>query len=148
MLPNRQNIAERAHRRETRLYIILPLVIGIVLVLAGGVIVMLLPQRLQVSIIADLMLVVLMLCPSVLCLFLVVVALVAAAAGMNKVHVGASKTLGRAEGLTARVLDNTNRATETINQKTINFSVKLAFLEKLLGVFDRPTLPSSKDEDK
>lgn len=148
MLPDRQIIAEQTHRRETRLYIILPLVAGIVVVLAGGVIALLLPQRFQVSIIADLMLAVLILCPSVLCLFLIVVGLAAAVVGMNKVHTGAGKTLGRAEGLTARVLDGTNRATESINQKTINLSVKLAFLEKLLGAFDRPALPSSKDERK
>lgn len=148
MLPDRQKIAEQMHRRETRLYIILPLVAGIVLVLAGGVIAMLLPQRLQVSIIADLMLTIMLLCPSVLCLFAVVVALVAAAAGMNKLHGGAGKAFGRAEGLTARVLEGTNRASETVNQKTINLSVRLAFIEHLLGVFDRPALPPSKDEPK
>lgn len=148
MLPDRQVVAEQTHRRETRMAIILPFAIGIVVVLAGGVIAMLLPQRGQVSIIADLMVTILLLCPSVLCLFAVAIGLVAAAAGMNKVHNGAGKALGRAEGLTARVLNRTERLTESVNQRTINLSVKLAFLEKLLGFFDRPTLPSPKDEQK
>ncbi|MBI5669149.1 MAG: hypothetical protein HZC41_14185 [Chloroflexi bacterium] len=147
MLPDRQILAEQAHRRETRLYIILPLVVGIVVVVAGGVIALLLPQRLQVSLIADLLVTVLLLCPSVLCLFAVAIGFVAAAAAMNKAHTGAGKLLGRAEGLSARMLDTTNRATETINQKTINLSVKLAFLEKLLDVYERPALPP-KDERK
>jgi hypothetical protein len=148
MLPDRQILAEQTHRRETRNGIILPLVVGIVVVLLGGVIAMLLPQRSQVSIIADLMVTLMMLCPSALCLFAVAIGLVAAAAGMNKAHDGAGKALGKAEGLTARVLKGTERTTETINQKTINLSVKLAFLEKLLGVYDRPALPSPKDEQK
>lgn len=148
MLPDRQTLAEQTHRRETRIGIILPLAVGIVVVLLGGVIAMLLPQRLQVSIIADLMVTLLMLCPSVLCLFVIAIGLVAAAAGMNKAHDSAGKALGKAEGLSARVLNTTERATEAINQRTINLSVKLAFLEKLLGVFDRPALPSPKDEQK
>lgn len=148
MLPDRQIVAEQTHRRETRMGIILPFAVGIVVVLAGGVIAMLLPQRSQVSIIADLMVTILLLCPSVLCLFAVGIGLVAAAAGMNKVHNGAGKALGRAEGLTARVLTRTERVTESVNQRTINLSVKLAFLEKLLGFFDRPALPSPKDEQK
>lgn len=147
MLPNRQVLAEQSHRRETRRYIILPLVAGIVVVLAGGVIALLLPLRQQVSIIADILVTVLLLCPAVLCLFAVAIGFVAAAAAMNNAHTATGKLLGRAEGLSARVLDTTNRATESINQKTINLRVKLAFLEKLLDVFERPALPP-KDEHK
>lgn len=145
-MSNRQVQAEKTHRRETRLQIILPFVAGVVLVLVGGIIALLLPKRLQVSLIADLMLTVLVLCPAALCLFAVAIGFVAAAAGAGKLHGSLGSALSRVEGLSARVLEQSGRVTDVINRQTIGLSARFAFLDKLLGVFDRPASSSTKDE--
>ncbi len=146
MAPDRQILAERAHRRETRLHIILPLAGGLVLILASLVAVLLLPKRLQVSLVADWLLLICFLCPTALCLFPVAIGMVVAAAGLGAAHQKTAGGLARVERLTARALERTQGATEKVNQTTINLSVKLAFFDKLLGAFDRPALPSEKDK--
>ena len=83
---SRHPASEDTHRRETIRYILLPMVGLSVLVLAGAVISLLLPGRLQVSLIADWLLTILFLCPLALCLFPVCILMVAAIVGMNKAH--------------------------------------------------------------
>lgn len=146
MAPDRQTLAESAHRREMRLHIILPFAGGLVLVLVGVVAVVLLPKRLQVSLVADWLLMICFLCPVALCLFPVAVGMVAAAAGLGVLHHKTGGGLARVERLTERALENTQGITEKINQATVDLSVKFAFFDKLLGVFDNPALPPEKDE--
>jgi hypothetical protein len=147
MLPDRQSLAEKAHRRETLVQIILPFAAVLVVVLIGGGIALVLPRPAQVSILADLMLALMCLFPAVICLFPLALGLMAAAFGMNVVHGSAGKLLRRGEGLTARLLERTSRLTEGVNQQTINLSARFAFLEKLIGSFeDDPASSSTKDK--
>lgn len=143
-------VASKANfNRETLRWIILPIMGVLALVLLGIVAVLLLPKRLQVSIIADWLVTILFLCPTVLCLFPICVGLMAAVVGMNRAHNVVSKPLQRVESLSATIKDRTIQTTDTVNRQTINASVKLAFIDRLLAVFDPPQAPptdSTKEE--
>src|SRR5262249_33995513 len=93
------------HNRETLLSIILPMLGVGAVVLVGLIIVLLLPERLQVSLIADWLLSVLFLCPVVLCLFPLCIGLIAAIVGMNKAHDAMAKPLQRVQTLSALLRD-------------------------------------------
>ena len=142
---NRPNSANQ-HRRETLLHLIVPMIGVGVIVLAGGVLVFLLPRRSQVAVIADWMLTVMTCCPAVLCLFAVCIALVAAIAGMNKLHVLATQPLDRIETLSRTVAEKTAEVTDGINQKTADISAKFAFANSLLGTFDTPDASEDHQE--
>jgi hypothetical protein len=128
-----------AHRRETFRYIVLPIIGVGALILVGIIIVLLLPGRLQVSIIADWLLMILFLCPMMLCLFPICILMVAAVAGMNKAHTAAANPLRRLERLSESLKERTVQATDNINHQTINVSTRWAFLERWLKVFDPPS---------
>ena len=48
-----RRVSDQQHQREIRLYLIVPMIVAAVMVLAGGVAVLMLPRRMQVSIVAD-----------------------------------------------------------------------------------------------
>lgn len=126
------------HRDDTRRYILLPMLGGGLLIIAGLVAVALLPQRLQVSQVSDLLLTLFVLCPLVLCLLPIYLGLVAAVFGLNKVHGMASAPLTMLERLTSGLAESTLRAANSLAQRGISLSTRLAYLERLLGVFNRP----------
>lgn len=136
------------HRRETLVYIILPFAVAVLLVVAGVVIAMILPQRAQVSVIADLLLSVLLLCPAVVCLFPLVLLLITGAVAMNQVHDKAALPLRRVEQLTENLARRTHRVTEVINRKAVELGVKSASIERLLDIFEKPLATSKKDDRK
>ena len=106
-----------AHRRQTLRYIILPMVAVVAFVLVGVVMVLLLPKPEQVSLISDWLCTVLFLCPAVICLFPIVIGLIAAIAGMNKVHAAASGPMGQLEDLSETVVARTNQITSPLIAK-------------------------------
>jgi hypothetical protein len=142
----RQSAAELAHRREILRYIVLPTVGLIALIGLGVGIVLLLPKPGQVSLVADWMLTVFFLCPVMLCLFPIVILMVAAIAGMNKLHDKTLSPLKRLEHMAATLNTNVAQLTDSINHKTVDASVKFAFLDRLLSIFDPPSSPSPNGE--
>jgi ABC-type methionine transport system permease subunit len=137
--------AEFTHRRETLLYILLPM-LGVVALLGLGLgVVLLLPKPGQVSIIADWMFTVFCLCPAALCLFPMVILMVAAVAGMNILHDKTLPPLKRLEMMAATLNSKTAQLTNTIGRKTIDVSVKFAFVNRMLSIFDPPS-PSPNGE--
>ncbi len=130
--------SQQQHRRETILYLIVPMIVAGVLVLAGGVIAFLLPRRLQVSLISDWMLSVFVLCPAVLCLFGICMVLIVAVAAMNRLHELTTKPLDRLEDMSQTVAEKTAKVSEAVNQQTINVSSRFAFIDRFLSVFDIP----------
>jgi hypothetical protein len=138
---SRPSTAEEVHRRETLRYIVLPMVGVGLIVLAGAVISLLLPQRLQVSIIADWLLTILFLCPLALCLFPFCILMVAAVFGLNKAHDALVSPLRRVESLSETLRDRVSKTTDIVNQKTVDASAKWAFVDRLLSVFDPPRSP-------
>jgi hypothetical protein len=145
-IDGRQSAAELTHRRETLRYIVLPTVGLIALIALGVVIVLLLPKPGQVSLVADWMLTVFFLCPVMLCLFPIVILMVAAVAGMNKLHDKTLSPLKRVEHIAATLNTKIAQLTDTINHKTVNASVKVAFVDRLLSIFDPPSSPSPSGE--
>lgn len=145
--PSHRRNSEKQERRETILFLILPMIIAAVMVLGGGVIALMLPRRLQVSILSDWMISIMVMCPAVLCLFAIGLVLIIVVAGMNKLHHIVAKPLDRLEDLSETLVEKTEQASEVINQTTINISAQLAPLDRVLGVFDEPP-PSENGEEK
>lgn len=138
---SRRSVTEEVHRRETLRYIVLPMIGMVLLVLIGGMISLLLPQRLQVSIIADWLLTVMFLCPLVLCLFPICILMVGAVVGLNKAHDATAKPLRRIESFSAALNERVSKTADTVNQKTVDVSAKWAYVDRLLSVFDPPKSP-------
>ncbi len=137
--PDSRQSASKANPNQDLLrWIILPIVGVGALVLAGTISVLLLPERLQVSLIADWLVSVMLLCPLAICLFPVCLLMVLAIVGMNRAHTAASRPLQRVELLSASLRDRTDNVADTVNRQTINASVRFAFLDRLLAIFDPP----------
>jgi hypothetical protein len=133
--------AEIEHNRDVLRYIILPMIGVGALILVGILIVILLPSRLQVSIISDWLFSVLFLCPLVLCLFPVSIGMVLAVVGMNRAQNAAVNPLHKLINLSESVKNRTVQTTDAINQQTVSASTKFAFIDRLLAVFDPPSPP-------
>jgi hypothetical protein len=143
--PNRaRSAAELARQRDTLRFIILPMAGVGLLVVAGAVIIILLPERLQVSLIADWLLTILFLCPMALCLFPICILMIAAVVGMNRVHDSAAHPLQRLENLSVSVKERSEGAMDAVSRFVIEASVRFAFIERLLGIFDPPAPPTDE----
>lgn len=137
------------HQREIRLYLIVPMIVAVLIVLAGGVAVLMLPRRLQVSIVADWMASFFFFCPAILCLFAVCMILIVTVVAMNKLHDQAAKPMNKLEDLSQTLVEKTAGLTDTINEKTVGYSTRFAFLDRFLNVFDPPADPVIPEkEDK
>ncbi len=130
------------------LTMIWPLLGAVVLFLLGIIIVLVLPRRLQVSLISDWLLTVLVLCPMVICMFPLVIGIIALIAGMNQLHQTTAKPLRRLSALSQTMADRTVQTTTVINEKTVDASSRFAFLERLLSVFDEPSSSVNGTEQK
>lgn len=133
--PERQ--AERQHRRETLLWIVLPMMGGGLLVAGGAAAAMLLPRRAQVSLLADWLLTILILCPVALCLLPVCVALITTALWMNRAHGKTAQLMSKIEARSHSFAEKALDVTETASKKSISLSAKLAYLDPLWRVFER-----------
>lgn len=139
--------SDQERQRETLRYLLLPMLGALLLVLIGAAVVLFLPQRSQVSIIADWMISVLVLCPVVICLFPICVGLIAAIAAMNRAHTLAAKPLRRVEDWSHTLAERTAKTTDALNQTTLSASARFAFVDRLLSTFDPPTNGNAKKEE-
>lgn len=133
----------KKHRRETLRQILLPFLLAVLLIVACVVAVMspLFPPpagQYQISIVSNLLLMVFILCPALLCFSGLAIGMVVLAAAMNKGHDAAAKPLQRVEDLSRTLEQRTVEATNTLNRKTIDISSRFALVYKWLGVFERP----------
>lgn len=130
--------SQHRHRRETRRQILLPFVGGVVLVVVL-VIVAALAGRAPLSAAANLLLMVLVLCPLVLCLLPLYFLLAIAVAGVGRAHGGIAAPLRRVEDLSVSLRDRTKTITERAARVTIGLNARFAPLDKtLFSLFDRP----------
>jgi hypothetical protein len=114
---------EQTLRREQRLQIWLPFVIGVVIVLMLVVFAVLTPR---VSVVANCLLTVLILCPAVLCFLPIYFVLVFAVSGMNSAYNSAARPLRGLERLSVRVLNRTVSLSDSLSRRSINFNARLA----------------------
>lgn len=128
----------RLHRRDTLRYIVLPMagVLLLIIVCVAGVLLM--PRRVQVGTVSNVMLMVLMLCPAVICLLPVTIGAVVGVFGMNRVHDAVANPLKQLENRSTTLAEKVESTTERINRKTIDVSVRFGVVHKLLGTFEKP----------
>ncbi len=125
------------HRRETWLYIALPMLVGALVWIGLLSLALLLPLRAQVSLVADFMSIILCLCPAAICIFPIYVLMMVIAFGMNKVHDGTERPLKRIESMSHTLADKTNQTADSINRKSIAVASKFALLDKVWDLFDQ-----------
>lgn len=137
-----QHTSTARHRRETRLGIYLPL--GLFTLALAGVILLVIAafaapdKRWGISLIADMLLTVLVLCPSVLCLGVIAMGFAVAAFKVGVLHGTLAKPLRRAQDATKTASKQLEGTTNAINERTIGVSARMVFLSKLLNTFDPP----------
>ena len=128
----------RLHRRDTLRYIVLPIALVLLLIIVCLAGVLLMPRRVQVGTVSNVMLMVLMLCPAVICLLPVTIAAVVGVFGMNRVHDAVANPLKQLENRSATLAEKVESTTERINRKTIDVSARFGVVHKLLGTFEKP----------
>lgn len=135
--------SSQKHLSQTRRQILLPFLLAVLVIVVCAVLVMspLFPPpngQYQVSIVSNILLMVFMLCPAVICFGALAIGMVIAAFAMNKGHTLVAKPLRRAEELSETLEQRTIEATTKLNRRTINLSSRFAIIDKWLGVFDQP----------
>lgn len=130
--------SEQQHRRDTLLQIVLPFLGAGLFTLLLLIIVLILPQRAQVSLVADLMVTVFVLCPIAVCLFPLYLGMVLLIYSLNKAHQAGAKQMVRVEDLSRTVTDKVIQTTDKLNRQSIALSALAAPLNRIWRVFDRP----------
>jgi hypothetical protein len=139
-----QNVETR-HRQQTRWEIILPLAAALLLIIicvgfvASRAFVPTLNESNRISLLADWMFMVFMLCPAVICLFPLALLGIIAIFGMNKAHGALMGLLVKVEDASRLLESKTTAVTDQVNQRTIAVSSRFGLVYKLLGVFERPS---------
>lgn len=142
--PDQHQNVETRHRQQTRWEIILPAVGALLLIIicvgfvASRAFLPSINESNRVSLLADWMLMVFMLCPAVICVFPFALLGIIAVFGMNKAHDALYGLLAKVEDASRSLESKTTAITNQVNQKTIAVSSRFGLIYKLLGAFDRP----------
>ncbi|MCC6612100.1 MAG: hypothetical protein IT320_01415 [Anaerolineae bacterium] len=143
--------SDRRHRRDVLITIVLPLAGGVLLIALVMLLVILLPRTQQVSLVADLTMTALMLCPLALCLLPISLGLVTAAVMSGRLHKGASKPLRRVEALSVEMSNRAVSIGERASKLSIRFNAIFAplldWIERVFGTGE-PTTNPVEGEDK
>src|SRR5688572_22658800 len=142
--PEKVSGAEK-HRAETIRQIWLPLAGGGLILLAILIVSVLLPQRIQVQMVSDLLSTLFILCPMAVCILPIYVLMVALIFSMNKIHGVTSKPLQWLEKQSERMVEETVKVADVVAKKSIGLSTKMAYFERWLGFFNRPPQNSHKE---
>lgn len=134
--------SESQHLRETRREIYGPFIGGLLLVLlcAGLMMSPLFPAtgagRDGIAIVANVMLMVMMIVPALLCFLPLVILGVVFVFGARRAQDKVISPLRRLEGYSVWLAQKTATLTDKVNAQTINTSVRFAWLNRLLGYFE------------
>ncbi len=134
------------HRRDTWLWIILPMVLLALLIAAAVAVLLFVPDELQeaqTSVVADLMMAVMMLCPAVVCMLPITVLMLVSVVGLNRAHGAVARPLRVLEGDSATLANKTHAVAGNVNSKTIRISSRFGFIYKHLGLFEQK--PNQED---
>lgn len=146
MTPSAPKIAaNERHRRETRRQIYWPfgVMVFVFILIMLLVFTVVLPRRVQVSLVADYLTILCFLCPLALCLFPIYLMTLAGLYGATRLHDTTESPLKRLEQLSQNMTQRATTMTDNLNQRTININVRFAFFNRLFDIFDRA--PSSSD---
>lgn len=147
--PTQKQRGKLIHRQEVRWQIALPFMLAVVALIVGVVLVIvpydaLTPARL--SALSDVLTIVLLICPSILCFFALFMGTVALIIGVNRLHDGTQKPLERLEGMVTEASQQVERVVDRANQTTIEWSSRLAPLMLLFDFFE-DDIPQEKTQD-
>ncbi|MFW5691368.1 MAG: hypothetical protein ACOCXZ_02595 [Chloroflexota bacterium] len=98
----------------------------------------------QVSIISNLFLICLALCPVMLCLFPLYVILMVGVYGINRAERGGRHSLRRARRVSRRAADATASVSDRLSQRSIDIGTRLAYLDR---AFDQDKRDQSPEND-
>lgn len=135
----------RAERRKIWLSVLLPFMIVLVVALAVIGTVLTLRSPVQVSLLSDSMLTVLVLCPLVICTFPLVILSLVLVTLLNRWHPKSRSPLRRLEAWTALMEQNVEEWLGNVDERILNWAVRLAPFRQLLTTFDPPTAESSEE---
>jgi hypothetical protein len=125
---------EKTLQREQRLHIWMPFAVGVLALLLLVVVAALTPR---VSVVANCMMTILILCPVLICLLPIYFLMVFAVYGMNGVYNGAAIPLRRLEKLSQILHNRTISLSDTLARQSININARLAPLtHKMEHAFD------------
>lgn len=139
-MTQRIRTSEIRHRRDTWLWIILPMFLLVLLIAAAVAVLVIAPRELQAahtSVVSDLMLSVLILCPAVLCMLPVTILMLASVVGFSRLHGAAASPLRRLEGHSETLNSKANSVADRINRGAINIGSRFGFIYKHLGTFEQ-----------
>ena len=134
-----------AERRHVWLSIFLPFMIVLVIAIASIGTVLSLRSPVQVALLSDSMLTVLVLCPLVVCMFPLVILSLVLVTLVNRWHPKSRSPLRRLEAWTAMMEQNVEACLGNVDERVLNWAVRLAPFQHLLTTFDPPTV-DSQDE--
>lgn len=135
----------RAARRGVWVSVLLPFTLILVLVVAFVAAVLSFRSPAQVAVLSDSMLTALVLCPLVICMFPLVILSLGLVSLLNRWHPKSRSPLGRLEGWTAALEQNAEGWLGNVDERVLNWAVKLAPLRELLTAFDPPAAESSDE---
>lgn len=141
----RHLVSRRAERRKIWLSVLLPflLVLAVALVTIGTV--LSLRSPVQVSLMSDSLLTVLVLCPLVICMFPLVILSLGLVTLLNRWHPKSRSPLRRLEAWTALMEQNVEEWLGKVDERILEWAVRLAPLRQLLTTFDPPAAESSEE---
>ncbi len=135
----------RAERRRIWLSVLLPFMVVLVIALTIVGTVLSLRSPVQVSLMSDSMLSVLVLCPLVICMFPFVILSLVLVTLLNRWHPKSRSPLRRLEAWTALMEQNVEEWLGNVDERVLNWAVRLAPFRQLLTTFDPPAAESSEE---
>lgn len=128
----------RQHHAETRRDILLPMLGAGVLILAlVAIAAVVLTPAIRLSLLADYLFTLFVLCPTVICIFPIVLLLTASVYGLNRMHQSVNRLLMGIEDKSQTMTNKTTAAGESLNQRVVELNARLEPLMKLIDVFER-----------
>ena len=135
----------RAERRGVWLGVLLPFILVLVIVVAIIGTVLSLRSPVQVAVLSDAMLTALVLCPLAVCMFPLVILSLVLVALLNRWHPKSRSPLRRLEAWTAMMEQNVEGWLGNVDERVLNWAVRLAPFRELLSSFDPPAVESSEE---
>ena len=139
---------ERRQRRRLWLSVVLPFALALILVAVFIGFALSLRSPAQVSIVANSLLILLVLCPSVLVMFPIVILCIVLVALMSRWPNRTRSPLRRIEGWTTLLEAKSEIWLGRIDDQILNWAVRLAPVRQLLGAFDPPADARAEEGDQ
>ncbi len=135
----------RAERRGLWLSVRLPFMFVLVIVIAIVGAILSLRSPVQVAVLSDSLLTVLVLLPLVMCMFPLVILCLVLVVLLNRWQPKSRSPLRRLEAWTALLEQNVEGWLYNVDERVLNWAVRLAPLRELLTTFDPPAVESSEE---